>query len=82
MTAHSKGEGYIIEMIPVGNVVKVSAIDPATLREVSIVGPKSASKMDLQQTAVRKLQYVLNKEKSSNKSARPTGSTGKGGIIV
>ena len=35
-------EGYIIEFHRVGNAVKVTAMDPATLTEVSIVGAPGA----------------------------------------
>lgn len=55
-------EGYIIEFIVVGKSVKVTAMDPVTLKEVSIIGARSASRKELAELAVRKLQYVLNKK--------------------
>ncbi len=55
-------EGYIVEFITVGGSVKVTAIDPGTGREVSIVGAPGASRDDLAQLAVRKLLYVTGKE--------------------
>lgn len=55
-------EGYIIEFIVVGKSVKVTAMDPVTLKEVSIIGARSASRKELAALAVRKLQYVLNKK--------------------
>ena len=65
----------ILEFINIGNVVKVTAVCAKTGREVSIVGNPKASKQELQNVAVRKLRYVLSKEKES--------STKKGsGIIV
>lgn len=55
-------EPYIIEFIAHGHGVKVTAIDPETGREVSIVGAAGATQDDLAQLAVRKLKYVLEKE--------------------
>ncbi len=51
----------IIEFYPVGAYVKVSAVDPATLTEVSIVGDPARGEEALTQAAVRKLEYVLNR---------------------
>ncbi len=53
---------YIIEYIPIGGYVKVSAIDPFSGKEVSIVGDAAASKETLSNLAIKKLEYVLNKE--------------------
>ncbi len=52
----------IIECIPVGKYVKVSAIDPKTRVEVSIVGDPKQGEAVLKRTAVRKLRYVLHKK--------------------
>ncbi|MBL4801451.1 MAG: hypothetical protein JKY45_06115 [Emcibacter sp.] len=54
---------YLVEFIQIGSSVKVSAVDPVTGREVSIVGPASASRNQLSSVAVKKLKYVLSKEK-------------------
>ena len=56
-------ERVIIEFVKVGAYVKVSAIDPTTRVEVSIVGDPLVSQAKLEQTAVQKLKYVLNKRK-------------------
>lgn len=56
---------YIIEFIGMGPSLKVTAIDPETMREVSIVGDPRASREELSQLAIRKLRYVLNKDKDS-----------------
>jgi hypothetical protein len=56
----SGGEVYI-EFIPVGNVMKVCAVDAATGLEVSVMGPLTASRASLQQLAVRKLQSALSR---------------------
>lgn len=52
----------IFEFIQVGNSIKVTAVDPATLTEVSIVGPLTASEAQLRATALRKLEYVLKRK--------------------
>ena len=54
-------QGYIIEFHRIGNAVKVSAIDPVTLTEVSIVGDPSLSEAHLTRVAVRKLEFMLSK---------------------
>jgi hypothetical protein len=59
----SPDERVIIEFVKVGAYVKVSAIDPKTRVEVSIVGDPLVSQAKLEQTAVQKLKYVLNKRK-------------------
>ena len=54
-------EGYIIEFHRVGNAVKVTAMDPATLTEVSIMGPPNVGDTELTRLVIRKLEYVLAK---------------------
>ena len=54
-------QGYIIEFHRVGNAVKVTAMDPATLTEVSMVGTPSAGDAELTRLVVRKLEYMLAK---------------------
>ena len=56
-----KDPEIIIEFIEIGQSVKVSAVDVASGEEVSIIGPVSASRDQLEQTAVAKLKYVLTK---------------------
>ncbi len=51
----------IIEFIQVGAYVKVTAVDPVSLVEVSIVGDPSASRNILEQNAIKKLRFVLSK---------------------
>jgi len=52
---------YIIEFRQVGNHVKVTAVDPRTMLEVSIIGSTRATERDLTLLAVKKLEYVLAK---------------------
>jgi hypothetical protein len=52
----------IIEFVRVGAYVKVSAVDPISMVEVSIVGDPARGEATLKQTAIRKLKYVLEKK--------------------
>lgn len=56
------GREIIIEFLPVGQIVKVSAIDTKTLTEISIQGPASAGKETLKANAIKRLEYVLKKK--------------------
>ena len=55
------GREIIIELHPIGNLVKVSAMDTKTLTEVIIQGPKSAREDILKRNALKRLEYVLRK---------------------
>jgi len=57
----SDEQGYIIEFHRIGNAVKVSAMDPVTLTEVSMVGAANVSDTELTRLVVRKLEYMLAK---------------------
>ncbi|MDP6692377.1 MAG: hypothetical protein QF384_23005 [Alphaproteobacteria bacterium] len=61
MGVSGTGRSYLVEFQAIGNSVKVSALDPVTLVEVSIVGPATASEAELSALAVRKLEYMLRK---------------------
>ena len=63
---------YLVEFQAIGNAVKVSALDPATLLEVSILGPTTATETELPRLAVQKLEYMLQK--------RAAQLDGRGGI--
>jgi len=63
MDADDKQHGAIVEFVSVGKSVKVTAIDPETLREVSIVGSPKARRKELAELAMRKLSYVLKRDK-------------------
>ena len=49
----------ILEYQRIGPVIRVSAIDPQTLIEVTIQGPASWGETALRRTALAKLDYVL-----------------------
>jgi hypothetical protein len=53
--------GYIIEYVVIGNSVKVTAFDPKTLKEVSVIGIRGLPKKNLANLAIRKLEYVIGK---------------------
>ncbi len=53
----------IIEFLRVGNAVKVTAVDPESMTEVSIVGPPDIGEETLKRTAIRKLEYVIDKNR-------------------
>lgn len=56
-----KKSAIIIEFITLGHALKVTAVDPDTGREVSIVGDPKLSRTELSRLAATKLSYVLNK---------------------
>lgn len=57
-----QGREVIIEFHPVGMYVKTSAMDVASLTEVSVQGPASASEDMLKRNALKRLEYVLRKK--------------------
>ena len=57
-----QGREIIVEFHPVGNFVKVSAMDTATLTEISIQGPVNAGEEMLKRNALKRLEYVMKKK--------------------
>ena len=57
-----KPDQVLFEFQRIGGYVKVSALDPESNTEVSIVGDANASVIYLKQTALRKLRYVLDRQ--------------------
>lgn len=62
--------------------MKVTVVDVATGTEVSIIGPSSAAQTELENLAVRKLHYVLEKGKTTKDDTGSDPGPGKGGIVV
>jgi len=60
--ANMRSREVLIEFQQIGNAVKVTAVDPVTMTEVSIVGPPSAGQETLKRNAINKLNYVLSKK--------------------
>ena len=63
----SEADNYIIEFTQIGASVKVTAIDPKTMTEVSIVGGAHYSQEFLSRQAVKKLEYMLSKRGGQDK---------------
>ena len=66
----SRRGDVIIEFHQVGAYVKVSAVDTATYTEVSIVGDPARGEEALKRAAIRKLEYVLNRDRGGGAVAR------------
>ncbi|MEE9301508.1 MAG: hypothetical protein V3V17_10355 [Alphaproteobacteria bacterium] len=58
------GREVILEFYQVGDYVRVSAMDAATLTETIIVGSAKATRDELERLAIRKLEWVLAKAAS------------------
>ena len=63
----SKLREALFEFHQVGGWIKVSAVDPDTLTEVSIVGDPAASESALKSAALRKLEYVLARKQGTTR---------------
>lgn len=57
-----KNREVIIEFVPVGQVVRVSAMDVESLTEAIISGPANTPQNILKNNALRRLEYVLKKK--------------------
>ena len=57
-----RGQVYF-EFTPMGQQVRVAAIDPQTGTEVIIIAPASASRHDMQRIATAKLMRKLERDK-------------------
>jgi len=58
----SGGREILFEFLPMGNSIRVSAIDTLTNTEVTIVGDVRETQATLERVAMRKLLYVLRKK--------------------
>lgn len=57
-----KNREVIFEFIPIGAYVKVTAMDVATLTEISINGPVATPESILRQNALKRLEFVMRKK--------------------
>ena len=73
----AESRDIIIEFLPSGAYVKVSAIDVATGMEVSIVGDPQRGEAALEDLAVRKLDYVMERQRAGRRSARRNATSEK-----
>jgi hypothetical protein len=60
----------IIEFVRLGALVRVSALDPESLVEVTLQGPAAAGEAALRQAVLRKLDYVLARRKAKGGNRR------------
>ena len=60
------GREVLIEIVTLGAYAKVAAIDAATGTEISLTGPADADRTTLEAAALRKLEFVLNKQNAKN----------------
>ena len=63
MTPADEPDDVIFEYIQFGNSTRVVAVDAATGVEVTVQVPSSLSSADMQTVALKKLIYVLDKQK-------------------
>ena len=71
----------LLEFQTLGDYVRVSAIDPVSNTEITLVGSRRASERELTRLAVRKLEYVLVKKFGAK--SRPTRrGRGRDGILA
>ena len=64
----------VLEFIVYGNYVKVSAVDPVSGTEVSIVGNRKAEQSYLESVAIKKLAMVLKKNAEVGRHSLSSGS--------
>lgn len=62
MAEKMRGREVIFEYHQVGNIMRVSAMDTATLTEVVIQCPAAAGEAAFQKNALMRLEYVLKKK--------------------
>jgi len=67
----NRPDGILIEFYPLGAYVKVSAIDPVTLTEVSIVGDPAAGEDALSRAAMRNVSPTTMEYPVSVEGAKP-----------
>jgi hypothetical protein len=51
----------LVEFHRLGRQVKVSALDPVSLTEVSIIAPAGLGERQMAESALRKLDYVMSR---------------------
>lgn len=78
----ARGREVIFEYFPVGISVKVTAIDVETALEVSVVGPSTAARSELERVAANKLRYMLARREAGGEKDEPGPESDKGGGIV
>ena len=62
MTEKMKNREVIFEFRPVGSIMRVTAMDTATLTEIMIQCPLTAGEAAFKKNALMRLEYVLRKK--------------------
>jgi hypothetical protein len=62
MAEKMEGREVIFEFTPVGNLMRISAMDVATMTEISLQAPLNAGEAVMKKNALMRLEYVLRKE--------------------
>jgi hypothetical protein len=62
MAENLKGREVIFEYRQVGNIMRVSAMDTATMTEIVLQCPVNAGEAAFQKNALMRLEYVLKKK--------------------
>lgn len=62
MTEKMQGREIIFEFRPIGNIMRVMAMDTATMTEVVIQGPVNAGETTLKKNALLRLEFVLRRD--------------------
>lgn len=57
-----KGREVIFEFTPVGNIMRVTAMDTATMTEIALQCPLNAGEAVFKRNALLRLEYVLRKK--------------------
>lgn len=68
----------LLEFHRVGNAVKVTAVDPHSLVEATIVGDPALGEHALGRAAIRKLRYVLERRSGEAAARGRRGPDGSG----
>lgn len=72
------------EFFPVGDSMKVSAVDSETGTEISITGPVRAPRSELERIALNKLRYVMKQARDKDEPSgvdKPISGDGKGWVV-
>lgn len=75
-------DGVLYEIQWLGNSARVSAIDPKTGVEATIVAPARATEYEMKALARRKLVYLLTRRRDGSSDGSAGGGDGRGGIVV
>ena len=68
----ARGE-VIIEFVRLGRLVRVSALDPASLVDVTLQGPATAGAAALREAVLRNLDYALARDRARRRASALAG---------